>query len=98
MFEHAAKAEPDGLSITSWNEWGEGTQIEPAKGGDWRCEATWEGNDTHLPVRPYVYQQYAEEDPDVFLKRVKGWSQRLLATMEETEQEEEEEGLCIRRM
>lgn len=30
MFQHAIDAQTDFISITSYNEWGEGTQIEPA--------------------------------------------------------------------
>lgn len=31
MFRSAVDAQPDAVSITSYNEWGEGTQIEPAR-------------------------------------------------------------------
>ena len=30
MFNDAIEANPDYISVTSYNEWGEGTQIEPA--------------------------------------------------------------------
>ena len=30
LWKAAIKAKPDGITITSFNEWGEGTQIEPA--------------------------------------------------------------------
>jgi len=30
MFQKAIDAKPDIISITTFNEWGEGTQIEPA--------------------------------------------------------------------
>ncbi len=84
MFEAAHKAGPDAVSITSWNEWGEGTQVEPAKAG-WRCEAEWVGNATHLPVRPYAYQEYEGGDPFLYVDRIQHWGERLWA-------EEEKEG------
>ncbi|MGH3000688.1 MAG: hypothetical protein ACRDNM_15435, partial [Gaiellaceae bacterium] len=30
LWRAAIRARPDGITITSFNEWGEGTQIEPA--------------------------------------------------------------------
>jgi hypothetical protein len=31
LWRAALRAKPDGITITSFNEWGEGTQIEPAE-------------------------------------------------------------------
>jgi hypothetical protein len=31
LWKAAIRARPDGITITSFNEWGEGTQIEPAQ-------------------------------------------------------------------
>lgn len=75
MWEAALGAGPDAVSITSWNEWGEGTQVEPARSG-MRCEATWAGNATHLPVQPYEYLEY-EGGPSAFLNRIRHWRARM---------------------
>jgi glycoprotein endo-alpha-1,2-mannosidase len=87
MLEAAREARPDAISITSYNEWGEGTQIEAAKVGEWRCEGNWEGNSTHLAVRPYVYQEYKGGDPYLYLNNVKLWRE-LLWNMTATEDEQ----------
>jgi hypothetical protein len=58
------------LIPTRGNRWGEGTQIEPAA-VDRACGGTWEGNETHLAVSPYVYHAYAEGNPNAFLDSLK---------------------------
>ena len=75
MWQAALDAGPDAVSITSWNEWGEGTQVEPARSG-MRCESTWEGNTTHLPVQRYEYLEYVG-GPYVFSDRIRHWRSRM---------------------
>lgn len=75
MWEAALGAGVEAVSITSYNEWGEGTQVEPARSG-WRCEGTWEGNETYLPVHPYAYNDY-EGGPNAFMERIKHWRARM---------------------
>lgn len=82
MWEAAFASGFDALSITSWNEWGEGTQVEPARSG-WRCEGRWEGSATHLAVQPYAYEEY-EGGPHTFLDRIRHWRARM-RRREETE-------------
>jgi hypothetical protein len=76
MWEAAFGAGFDAASITSWNEWGEGTQVEPARSG-MRCVSTWEGNATHLPLQPYAYDEY-QGGPYVYLDRIRHWRGRML--------------------
>jgi hypothetical protein len=88
MWEAALAAGFDAVSITSYNEWGEGTQVEPAR-SRWRCEGRWEGNATHLPVAPYAYQEY-EGGPFVFMERIREWRARMReAGRQEQEQDAE---------
>ncbi len=63
MFFAALSVKPDYISITSFNEWHEGTQIEPAIPSD---------------IPTYTYENYGELDPEFYLKRTKFWSDRLV--------------------
>lgn len=58
LFEMAIQVEPQVIAITSFNEWHEGTQIEPA------VPKTIEG---------YIYQDYAPLEPDYYLNRTRHW-------------------------
>ena len=53
------------VSITSFNEWHEGTQIEPAS----KDKRTLDGN--------YTYQSYSPHSPDFYLLKTKEWIEKL---------------------
>ncbi len=54
-------ASPDMISLTSFNEWHEGTQLEEA------VSATEKGEGG------YVYLSYAPGEPDFYLRRTAEW-------------------------
>lgn len=58
MFKAAIGVHPDVISITSFNEWHEGTQIEPA---------------VPKRVPGFTYLDYAPLTPDYYLKRTAFW-------------------------
>ena len=59
------------ISITSFNEWHEGTQIEPA------IPKTTTIVDTAVH-HPFKYRDYQSEgEPDFYLKRTKHWVEQL---------------------
>lgn len=58
MFKSALETQPDILSITSFNEWHEGTQIEPA---------------ISKKHNNFNYDDYEPREPDYYLKRTKYW-------------------------
>jgi glycoprotein endo-alpha-1,2-mannosidase len=59
MFDAAIKSQPDFIGIASFNEWHEGTQIEPAKPKN---------------MNSYNYEDYSPLKNDYFLLRTKEWS------------------------
>ncbi len=61
MFESALKCNPPIVSITSFNEWHEGTQIEPAAPKE---------------IPGYRYEDYGDQAPDYYLKRTLHWMQQ----------------------
>jgi len=61
LWSQALAADPDCIGITSFNEWHEGTQIEPA------CPLT---------VPGYTYRDYLPLDPEYYLRRTRFWSDR----------------------
>ncbi len=61
MFAKAVLAEPLIISITSFNEWHEGTQIEPA---------------VPMESETFSYLDYTPLQPDAYLIRTKQWSRR----------------------
>lgn len=60
MWSSALKAKPNWISITSYNEWGEGTQIEPAK-----PVVTKDGR---------VYSDYGQGGPHLYIKATAAFS------------------------
>ena len=63
MFETAIAVEPPAISITSFNEWHEGTQIEPA---------------VPKKIEGYTYLDYGERAPGWYLERTRYWVDRWL--------------------
>ena len=54
------------VSITSFNEWHEGTQIEPAKGGG-----------KFTTDRNFTYLSYGPHSSDFYLLKTKDWIEKL---------------------
>ena len=64
-FQAAIDSNPDLIGITSFNEWHEGTQIEPA---------------APKQVGDYTYQDYAPREPTWYLDRTAHWARQLERT------------------
>eukprot|EP00808_Paulinella_micropora_P009391 g25768.t1 len=91
MWREALDAGPSFVSLTSYNEWGEGTQLEPAvaKAVPMRLASAAEGEkeETDLALlrpesadRPeHVYQDYGQ-DPFLYVKKTNEWVMRLQAS------------------
>ena len=62
MWQAALEVDPSIVSITSFNEWHEGTQIEPA---------------TPMQIKGYKYLDYGDRDPDWYLERTRHWVERF---------------------
>jgi glycoprotein endo-alpha-1,2-mannosidase len=73
MFSQALNTKPDIVTITSFNEWHEGTQIEPAAV-------------KQLP--DYRYLDYGDLSEDYYLQRTLGWSRKLSAIPVNSSQQE----------
>jgi glycoprotein endo-alpha-1,2-mannosidase len=65
MFQAALDVRTEVISITSFNEWHEGTQIEPA---------------VPKTVGDHAYQDYRPHEPDYYLGRTRYWMERFVAT------------------
>ncbi|WP_342208947.1 alpha-mannosidase [Shewanella indica] len=65
MFSQAIKTKPEIVTITSFNEWHEGTQIEPA---------------IAKQLADYHYLDYGNLSGDYYLKRTLDWSRELSAS------------------
>jgi glycoprotein endo-alpha-1,2-mannosidase len=62
MFKAAIDSQPELISITSYNEWHEGTQIEPA---------------VPKKIASFTYQNYSPLEPQDYLKRTGLWAERF---------------------
>ena len=62
MFQAAIDAAPDMISVTSFNEWHEGTQIEPS---------------IPKSIPGYAYLDFSPRDPDYYLERTRHWVKRF---------------------
>ncbi|CAE8681440.1 unnamed protein product, partial [Polarella glacialis] len=63
MWEAAVGSNPHAVSVTSYNEWGEGTQIEPAV--------------RYTSPSGIRYHDYYPEEPNGYLQKTQGWSNRF---------------------
>jgi hypothetical protein len=61
MFQSALDLNPPFISITSFNEWHEGTQIEPSASHE---------------VENFKYIDFAPHDPEYYLTKTKEWIDR----------------------
>lgn len=62
MFQAAIECKLNWIGITSFNEWHEGTQIEPAKS---------------FMFENFIYEDYRKEKPDFYLLKTKFWLQKF---------------------
>lgn len=63
MFRSAIASGPDIIGLTSFNEWHEGTQIEPA---------------VPKKTADFTYQNYGSRGPDYYLDRTAYWVERFI--------------------
>ena len=55
------------VSVTSFNEWHEGTQIEPAEPAQTRD-------------KNFTYLSYEPEDPDFYLRETRHWVEKMIGS------------------
>lgn len=65
MWTAAVASRPHAVSVTSYNEWGEGTQIEAAA--------------PHTPPGQQPLQDYGADGPDFYLRKTREWSDKFKA-------------------
>mmetsp|Transcript_91401 Transcript_91401/g.295664 ORF Transcript_91401/g.295664 Transcript_91401/m.295664 type:complete len:373 (+) Transcript_91401:568-1686(+) len=65
MWSAAVEAQPQAISVTSYNEWGEGTQIE--------------GVTPYTSPKGLVHEDYRPEDPDFYIRKTRQWADRFRA-------------------
>lgn len=89
MWAEALRAGPEVVSITSWNEWGEGTQIEPARAwsvgqGEKRGGVDSSSSSSSSSARRYEgYGEGPDEDDDeasqyLYVDRTMQWKRKML--------------------
>lgn len=95
MWDTALECKPNGVSITSFNEWGEGTQIEPAVPKDIPVNEDYvnQGFVLNQTIRHALnihnsYANYLPHNPDYYLQETLRYSQRLEALSQETTEPE----------
>jgi len=64
MWRAAMEAEPFAITITSYNEWGEGTQIEPAR--------------PHSAARGPTSDDYSPGDPEHYMQLTRTWVDKVM--------------------
>ena len=79
QWEAALAAATQIVSITSYNEWGEGTQIEPAipRGIPTDPDQRLPGDTRAALHLPDKYSDYLPYEPDFYLRRTAYWSVQL---------------------
>lgn len=70
MWQHAIDVKPTYVSITSYNEWMEGTQIESA--------VPKSVEKTIFDGKKYTYQDYSPLDPDYYMQATHKWTSKLM--------------------
>ena len=73
----ALEAAPHAVSITSYNEWGEGTQIEPAR--------------PHTSSTGRRCEDYAPDDGAIYMRLTREWAERARRRCQEPRQEPAED-------
>ena len=73
----ALEAAPHAVSITSYNEWGEGTQIEPAR--------------PHTSSTGRRCADYAPDDGAIYMRLTREWAERARRRCQEPRQEPAED-------
>jgi len=68
----AIEAQPHYVSVTSYNEWMEGTQIEAA--------VPKSIPKTIFDDKPYTYNDYAPLSPNYYVDKTIEWASKLIAT------------------
>lgn len=63
MWKAAMDLQPAAITLTSFNEWGEGTQIEPAR--------------PHTTRNGSRYEDYGEDSENFYMERTHFWSHKL---------------------
>lgn len=72
MFNDAINSNTNIISITSFNEWHEGTQIEPAK------------SQKSNKVSSFTYESYEKGDEEFYLKKTKENVEKFLNKKKDT--------------
>ena len=70
MWRAALAVSPDMVTITSYNEWGEGTQIEPAT--------------SHTTAAGDAYADYSPHAPDHYLALTRRWADEAASVCSRT--------------
>ena len=87
MWEEALSSEPSSVSITSYNEWGEGTQIEPAVPKERvvpAAPAAFKGRERLMDAETLrrlgfggAYEDYGEGGPELYLAKTLKWAEKF---------------------
>lgn len=79
-WEAAAASGAHAISITSWNEWGEGTQIEPCQ--NWTDPDTGKAYKDYGAAGPWLYLNITQQEASGFIQQWHGRQAAQLAADE----------------